>query len=440
MLALVEEVGLHVVLGREEGRDRQPDVHVLLRPLPARAGNAANGVRAAWGGKEQQGGGRTRWREVRGCGAKNCGRRAAPHLRCLLPMMILYIRTRTRRCRRSRARWTSPDLGGLRPCWDTVALGRRAVLRRERRATLRRRGAADGEEPAGGATEHARRSGEGARRRRRFFRCEPGELDASRTMAFTVTPMGHAALVALPPLLLGHAALVTPRSRNSLDYLVRVQRAGALARPDAGCAGSLSSHTVRAARWSGAILLCTILQFSDAPRLLSHAASVVHNGQAAFCYSRGCFIGCAECSHGDGRRQVDLCSGGATRTIDPRAVNLNSTPGSGGHLPAQPVGGARHGAGRRRVRPRRRDAVAPRGVGGRRLHQRHDAAAGLPDAPRPQRHAAAADGHRRAVEDRRRRRGDVHDREQPRRRLRVPAVPGGRAAHRGVLHAPPPRI
>ena len=61
-----------------------------------------------------------------------------------------------------------------------------------------------------------------------------------------VTPMGHAALVTLPPLLLGHAALVTPRSRNSIDYLVGVN-APEHWPSDAGCA-NISSHTVRAAR------------------------------------------------------------------------------------------------------------------------------------------------------------------------------------------------
>ena len=131
-------------------------------------------------------------------------------------------------------------------------------------------------------------------------------LTAVSPMAFlsplTAVPpllMGHAALIVTPPLLLGHAALVTPRSRNSLDYLVGVNTPEHW-QSDAGCAN-----------------------------ISSHSASC-HNGQAAFYYSQGCFIGCAECSHGDGRRQVDLCGGGATRTIDPRfrTVNLNSTPGS----------------------------------------------------------------------------------------------------------------
>ena len=35
-----------------------------------------------------------------------------------------------------------------------------------------------------------------------------------------------------------------------------------------------------------------------------------HNGQAPFWYSQGCFIGCDECDHKSGRRQIDLCGKG----------------------------------------------------------------------------------------------------------------------------------
>ena len=45
---------------------------------------------------------------------------------------------------------------------------------------------------------------------------------------------------------MGHAALVTPRSRNSIDYLVGVNTPEHW-QSDAGCA-NISSHTVRAAR------------------------------------------------------------------------------------------------------------------------------------------------------------------------------------------------
>ena len=56
-----------------------------------------------------------------------------------------------------------------------------------------------------------------------------------------------------------------------------------------------------------------------------------HNGQAGFYYQQGCFIGCPECDHVSGRRQIDLCGLGKKATInDPmyRSVNRNATAGS----------------------------------------------------------------------------------------------------------------
>ena len=53
-----------------------------------------------------------------------------------------------------------------------------------------------------------------------------------------------------------------------------------------------------------------------------------HNGQAGFWYSQGCFIGCPECDHKSGRRQIDLCGLGKKATLnDPkyRSVNRNAT-------------------------------------------------------------------------------------------------------------------
>jgi hypothetical protein len=55
------------------------------------------------------------------------------------------------------------------------------------------------------------------------------------------------------------------------------------------------------------------------------------NGQADFWYSQGCFIGCPECDHMSGRRQVDLCGLGFKATInDPmlRSVNRDAAAGS----------------------------------------------------------------------------------------------------------------
>ena len=187
---------------------------------------------------------------------KICGRRrgAAPPLP--LPMMILYIpNANTPVPPIASAMDESPDWAGCGRI-DAVALRRRAVLRRERRLRHCGGGVQPTTSSRRGAAEHARRRSE----ERGGGGEEFGEelRRSSRTMALVlltaVTPMGHAALVTLPPLLLGHAALVTPRSRNSIDYLVGVN-APEHWQSDAGCA-NISSHTASC-----------------------------HNGQAAFYYS-----------------------------------------------------------------------------------------------------------------------------------------------------------
>ena len=107
------------------------------------------------------------------------------------------------------------------------------------------------------------------------------------------------ALSLFPALAAGHGAIVTPRSRNSVDYLVGINTPKDW--------GEDSECTNISANGEGC-----------------------HNGQAAFYYSQGCSIGCAECDHKSGRRQIDICASGKTRTIDPRyrTLNRNSTPGS----------------------------------------------------------------------------------------------------------------
>ena len=103
----------------------------------------------------------------------------------------------------------------------------------------------------------------------------------------------------LPALATGHGSVITPRSRNSVDYLVGI-------------------NTPK--DWSGD-RECTNI---------SSNGQGCHNGQAAFYYSQGCFIGCKACDHLSGRRQIDLCGLGKLRTIDPkyRTLNRNATPGS----------------------------------------------------------------------------------------------------------------
>ena len=89
----------------------------------------------------------------------------------------------------------------------------------------------------------------------------------------------------------GHGALVSPRSRNSVDYLVDV-------------------NTQRCSNITG---------------------DACNNGQASFWYSQGCFIGCKECDNESGRRQVDLCKSRKKQTLtDPKfwCVNRDAEPSS----------------------------------------------------------------------------------------------------------------
>jgi len=72
----------------------------------------------------------------------------------------------------------------------------------------------------------------------------------------------------------GHGSLVTPRPRQSIDYLAGVDT-----------------------QWCANI-----------------TGAKCNNGQAAFWYSQGCFIGCPTCDHMSGRRQTDLCGLGFKAT------------------------------------------------------------------------------------------------------------------------------
>eukprot|EP01049_Picozoa_sp_SAG25_P002076 SAG25_NODE_103_length_15482_cov_9.187415_6_plen_283_part_00 len=88
----------------------------------------------------------------------------------------------------------------------------------------------------------------------------------------------------------GHGAMVHPRSRNSID--------DAGARFHGG-----SRHT-----------------FGPCANISGGACS---NGQAAFWYSQGCFIGCPECDHVSGRRNTDLCKKGFVGQLPSHAIAVN---------------------------------------------------------------------------------------------------------------------
>ena len=69
----------------------------------------------------------------------------------------------------------------------------------------------------------------------------------------------------------------------------------------------------------------------DCTNITGRTPGDCNNGQAGFYYQQGCFIGCPECDHVSGRRQIDLCGLGKKATInDPmyRSVNRNATAGS----------------------------------------------------------------------------------------------------------------
>jgi len=96
----------------------------------------------------------------------------------------------------------------------------------------------------------------------------------------------------------GHGEIISPRCRNSVDYLVGV---------------NVPAH------WP-----------SD-KECTNITGGPCNNGQASFWYSQGCFIGCPECDHMSGRRQIDLCGLGKKATInDPkyRTVNKDAVAGS----------------------------------------------------------------------------------------------------------------
>jgi len=89
-----------------------------------------------------------------------------------------------------------------------------------------------------------------------------------------------------------HGALVTPRSRNAVDYEEITNNASA------------GIHNV----WAQ----CS--NITGAP---------CNNGQATYWYSQGCFIGCDECDHVSGRRQTDLCNSGFVGQLPDHAISVN---------------------------------------------------------------------------------------------------------------------
>jgi len=94
------------------------------------------------------------------------------------------------------------------------------------------------------------------------------------------------------PLVAAHGAMVTPRSRNSVDWT------------EVKDDPSKGIHNV----WA----VCS--NITGAP---------CNNGQSTYWYSQGCFIGCDECDHKSGRRQTDLCKSGFVGQLPDAAISVN---------------------------------------------------------------------------------------------------------------------
>ena len=96
----------------------------------------------------------------------------------------------------------------------------------------------------------------------------------------------------LPVTVDGHGALVTPRSRNAVDW------------DEVPNDPSKGIHNT----WQ----ICSNLTGDEC-----------NNGQAVYWYSQGCFIGCDSCDHKSGRRQTDLCKKGFVGQLPDYAISVN---------------------------------------------------------------------------------------------------------------------
>jgi hypothetical protein len=105
-----------------------------------------------------------------------------------------------------------------------------------------------------------------------------------------------ALLAALPERGRGHGQLVTPRPRNSIDF------------DDPRIPAKLRTTWAWCQNITGA---------------------PCNNGQTAYWYSQGCYIGCAQCDHVSGRRQVDLCGKGLVGMLPDESVSVNREHATG---------------------------------------------------------------------------------------------------------------
>lgn len=112
-------------------------------------------------------------------------------------------------------------------------------------------------------------------------------------------------LVSLLPGARGHGAMVHPRSRNSVDAFDVLAKKTPLPITFAACVNVSGGS-------------CT-------------------NGQSAFWYSQGCFIGCPECDHVSGRRQTDICKLGFVGKLPSEAIAVNRAFANGTAVPRDSI-------------------------------------------------------------------------------------------------------
>ena len=71
-----------------------------------------------------------------------------------------------------------------------------------------------------------------------------------------------------------------------------------------------------------------IIHLSGILAFICVAGDACNNGQAQYWYSQGCFIGCKECDHKSGRRQIDLCKSGFVGQLPDFAIAVNRNSSS----------------------------------------------------------------------------------------------------------------
>jgi hypothetical protein len=119
--------------------------------------------------------------------------------------------------------------------------------------------------------------------------------------------VGHLFL-ALLPTASGHGAMVHPRSRNSVDAYDALAKKTPLP-----------------------------ITFAASNQCVNASGGTCENGQSAFWYSQGCFIGCPECDHVSGRRQTDVCKKGFVGELPSEAIAVNRAFENGTAVPRDSI-------------------------------------------------------------------------------------------------------